>query len=102
MIRQMPCLSYPIREVQSLEMTIQICLQGRGVERGWPHLTLLHVAVPAMTVGAVQRLLLEQEQLSRSRRQGQPASAAFADGGFPLGLAFLLMVRPEGVPRDLV
>ena len=69
-----------------------ITLQGKGPERGWPHLALFHVAVPAMTLGAVQRLLLEQEQLSRSRRPGQPSTAAFADGGFPLGLAFLLQV----------
>ncbi|KAK9849134.1 hypothetical protein WJX84_004479 [Apatococcus fuscideae] len=69
--------------------------RGKGAERGWPHLALFHVAVPAMTLGAVQRLLLEQEQLSRSRRPGQPSTAAFADGGFPLGLAFLLQALQQ-------
>ncbi|KAK9847028.1 hypothetical protein WJX84_003213 [Apatococcus fuscideae] len=68
---------------------------AKGAERGWPHLALFHVAMPAMTLGAVQRLLLEQEQLSRSRRPGHPSTAAFADGGFPLGLAFLLQALQQ-------
>ena len=76
-------------------LTEFMAVQAKGAERGWPHLALFHVAMPAMTLGAVQRLLLEQEQLSRSRRPGHPSTAAFADGGFPLGLAFLLQVRPS-------
>ncbi|KAK9829570.1 hypothetical protein WJX72_006545 [[Myrmecia] bisecta] len=60
---------------------------------GDPALQAFHTIIPALSLNAVEAVLLAKEQLAR-RRRGM-SEAGFTDDGFALGLAFVLSVLQQ-------